>query len=124
MRCQRICLDFIPSSGIYLPGIVFCFLSLGTSEALGAITLECDWPDGGDARCLAAVPQHPNHLYLGTTNSWIYESTDSGSNWHRLSKLGDFKRLGRRHIAVDSADAAIIYVAAWTSGQPRRRALD
>ena len=29
----------------------------------------------------------PNHLYLGTTNSWVYESLDQGSTWHRLARL-------------------------------------
>ena len=29
-------------------------------------------PAGGDARAFGAVPGEPNHLYLGTTNSWIY----------------------------------------------------
>ncbi|MGD0914334.1 MAG: hypothetical protein ABR928_20770, partial [Terracidiphilus sp.] len=33
-------------------------------------------PDGGDARAFAAVPGQPEHLYLGTVDSWIYESFD------------------------------------------------
>ncbi len=44
-------------------------------------------PAGGDARAFAAEPGQTNHIYLGTTNSWIYESTDRGSTWHRLSKI-------------------------------------
>jgi 4-hydroxy-2-oxoheptanedioate aldolase len=33
------------------------------------------------------IPGDPNHLYLGTTNSWIYESNDEGASWHRLARL-------------------------------------
>ena len=44
-------------------------------------------PDGGDARSFAADPTDSRHLYLGTTNSWIYESRDDGGSWQRLAKL-------------------------------------
>lgn len=70
-------------------------------------------PDGGDARSFAAVPGNPNHLYLGTTNSWIYESSDGGSSWHRLSKLGGSDELVVDHIVVDPANVAVLYAAAW-----------
>ena len=29
-------------------------------------------PAGGDARAFASVPRQPSHLYLGSTNSWLY----------------------------------------------------
>lgn len=75
-------------------------------------------PAGGDARAFAAVPGDPTHLYLGTTNSWLYESTDAGANWHRLAVLGDpfhpgLDHLVLDHIIVDAADPATIFVAAW-----------
>ena len=44
-------------------------------------------PDGGDARSFAADPTDSRHLYLGTTNSWLYESHDGGTSWKRLTKL-------------------------------------
>jgi len=74
-------------------------------------------PDGGDARSLAAVPGDPRHLYLGTTNSWIYESMDGGSSWHRLSKLSPENGLVIDHIVVDSQQPAEMYAAAWALGQ-------
>jgi len=70
-------------------------------------------PAGGDARAFASAPGEPNHLYLGTTNSWLYESLDAGASWHRLAKLGTEDGLVLDHIVVDSADAATIYVAGW-----------
>jgi photosystem II stability/assembly factor-like uncharacterized protein len=75
-------------------------------------------PAGGDARAIAAVPGQPNHLYLGSTNSWIYESTDQGAHWHRLSKLGSADGLILDHIVVDSENPATVYVAAWRDDHP------
>jgi photosystem II stability/assembly factor-like uncharacterized protein len=70
-------------------------------------------PPGGDARIFSAVPGEPNHLYLGTTASWIYESTDGGANWHRLAKLDGADDLILDHIVVDAANHNTIYVAGW-----------
>lgn len=72
-------------------------------------------PDGGDARSIAAVPGDPSHLYLGTTDSWIYESTDGASTWHRLAKLpSPDDNLVIDHILVDRANPLVVYAAAWT----------
>ncbi|MEI9967947.1 MAG: hypothetical protein WDM87_04720 [Terracidiphilus sp.] len=70
-------------------------------------------PAGGDARAFAAFPGQPKHLLLGTTNSWLYETTDEGANWHRLAKLGSDDGLVLDSIVVNSADPATIYVGAW-----------
>ncbi len=70
-------------------------------------------PAGGDARAFAAEPGQPNHIYLGTTNSWIYESKDGGASWHRLSKLDPSDDLVLDHIIVDPTNHAVLYVAAW-----------
>jgi len=74
-------------------------------------------PAGGDARAFAAVPGQPSHIYLGTTNSWIYESTDRGASWHRLSKLDSEDDLVIDNILVDRANTSVLYVAAWKVGQ-------
>lgn len=75
-------------------------------------------PDGGDARALTAVPGQSGHLYLGTTNSLIYESTDDGANWHRLAKLDSVDDLVIDHILVDPANPAHLYAAAWKFDHP------
>jgi len=86
---------------------------------LGAMGLpaESAWtvvgPPGGDARAFAAFPGQPKHLLLGTTNSWLYDSTDEGANWHRLAKLGTDDGLVLDSIVVNSSDPATIYVGAW-----------
>jgi len=85
--------------------------------ALSGMSAQMPWsaigPMGGDARALAAVPGQPHHLYLGTTNSWLYESTDSGASWHRLAKLDGTDDLILDHIVVDRANPATIFAAAW-----------
>ena len=96
-------------------------LALGLSILLlsfcTALYSQSSWiatgPPGGDARVFAAVPGNPDHLYLGTTASWIYESTDGGANWHRLAKLDGADDLVLDHIVVDAADPNTIYVAGW-----------
>ncbi|HTX75438.1 MAG TPA: hypothetical protein VMD29_04455 [Terracidiphilus sp.] len=75
-------------------------------------------PDGGDARAIAAVPGQPNHLYLGTTSSFIYESTDEGASWHRLAKLDSVNDLVIDHIVIDSGNPQTMYAAAWKFDHP------
>ena len=68
--------------------------------------LDAVGPAGGDARAFAPVTGQPNHLYLGTTNSGVYESLDQGSSWHRLAKLDPAEGLVVDSIIVDSAHAS------------------
>ncbi|HWG19576.1 MAG TPA: hypothetical protein VG225_03535 [Terracidiphilus sp.] len=75
-------------------------------------------PDGGDARAISAVPGQPNHLYLGTTNSLIYESTDEGASWHRLARLDGTGDLVIDHILVDPVTPGLIFAAAWKFDHP------
>ena len=74
----------------------------------------------------AALPPTPriaSHIYLGTTNSWLYESRDDGASWHRLAKLSPKDDLILDNITVDEADPKTIYVAAWVVDHPGWRAL-
>ena len=75
-------------------------------------------PDGGDARSLEAVHDDPHHLYLGTINSWIYESTDGGASWHRLARLDASDDLVVDDIVVDPSNPLLIYAAAWKFDRP------
>jgi photosystem II stability/assembly factor-like uncharacterized protein len=88
-------------------GAGFCFAAVIPWNSVG--------PDGGDARSIAQSPGDPGHLYLGTTNSWIYESTDGARTWHRLARLSD-ETLIIDHIVIDRSDPAVLFAAAWTPG--------
>ncbi|HEY6491333.1 MAG: transcriptional regulator [Terracidiphilus sp.] len=94
------------------------FLAWALCAGVAAFATAVPWstvgPDGGDARSIAAVPGDPSHLYLGTTNSWIYESTDGAMLWHRLAKLPSVDNLVIDHILVDRTNPLVVYAAAWT----------
>jgi photosystem II stability/assembly factor-like uncharacterized protein len=75
-------------------------------------------PDGGDARSFAADPSDNRHIYLGTTNSWIYESRDAGASWQRLAKLSPKDDLILDNTVVDESDPKTIYAAAWVVDHP------
>ena len=75
-------------------------------------------PDGGDARSLASVPGHPEHLYLGTALSTLYESVNGGTSWKRLARLDPADDLVIAHIVIDQADSSRILVAGWRFDKP------
>ena len=89
---------------------------LGASCGL-SVRAEQPWnvvgPAGGDARAFAWVPGQPDHLYLGTTNSWLYESKDEGVTWRRVAKLDPADGFVLDSIVVDEANPATLYVGAW-----------
>jgi photosystem II stability/assembly factor-like uncharacterized protein len=141
MNRLRVCLDFCPQPGLEHFRFRCCHLKIVRGgfflrkKPLSQIALlfligfavlklpaQSAWsvvgPAGGDARALAAVPGQPGHLYLGATNSWIYESLDEGASWHRLSKLDSSDDLILDHIVVDSANPATVYAAAWRADRP------
>jgi photosystem II stability/assembly factor-like uncharacterized protein len=94
--------------------LVFLFIGLSCLPALHAqAAFTVIGPDGGDARAFASVPGQPNHLYLGTTNSWLYESLDEGATWHRLAKLDRGDGFVIDSIVVDSSKPSTLYVGAW-----------
>ncbi|MFZ0340620.1 MAG: transcriptional regulator [Terracidiphilus sp.] len=94
--------------------LVFLFIGLSCLPALHAqAAFTVVGPDGGDARAFASVPGQPNHLYLGTTNSWLYESLDEGATWHRLAKLDRGDGFVLDSIVVDSSNPSTLYVGAW-----------
>ncbi len=82
-----------------------------------AVVMDTAWksvgPDGGDARSLAADPSDPQHLYLGTTSSWIYETGDGGQHWHRLVKLGSGDDLIVDSISVDRSNPRTLVSGVW-----------
>jgi photosystem II stability/assembly factor-like uncharacterized protein len=114
---RRIYFDFS-----LLTGVARVLLLVLFSLTVPVLAAQSPWsaigPMGGDARSFAAVPGEPHHLYLGTTNSWLYESMDGGANWRRLSKLDPADDLVVDHIVVDTAHPGTVFAAAWKLDQP------
>lgn len=75
-------------------------------------------PYGGDARCFAADPGNSRHLYLGTANGWIYESTNDGDSWVRLSQIDNRNDLIIDHILTDARHPRRLVVGAWIVDHP------
>ena len=101
----------------------FAFLLVSLSLSLVATASavkawEAVGPDGGDARSFAADPQDPKHLYLGTLDSWLYQSEDGGSTWQRLAKLGKADNLVLDNIVVDASDPKTILIGTWILNRP------
>ena len=75
-------------------------------------------PDGGDARRFAFSPHDPGRIYLGTTDSWIYVSSDGGSSWSRLSRLGTKDDLVVDSLVVDQSDPRTLFAGVWVIDHP------
>jgi photosystem II stability/assembly factor-like uncharacterized protein len=103
-------------------GIAYVTLLVLYFLAAHGVLAQVHWnaigPAGGDARAFAGEPGNPHHLYLGGTNSWLYESADGGVSWHRLSKLDASDDLILDHIIVDPIISSTVYVAAWKLDHP------
>src|SRR5580698_9575910 len=111
MKCPRLSFQQFLWSGLFLS------LSLIASIAAPAIASEPAWsvvgPAGGDARAFASAPGDPSHLYLGTTNSWLYESKDGGASWSRLTKIDPADGFVLDSIVVDASNPSTLFVGAW-----------
>lgn len=75
-------------------------------------------PDGGDARRFAFDPRDPRRIYLGTTDSWIYQSTDGGSSWSRLARLGPQDNLVVDSLVVDRSNPRTLFAGVWVMDHP------
>jgi photosystem II stability/assembly factor-like uncharacterized protein len=113
------------SSALAATAAVFCLAAPGHAETVNSpspVRSATSWvpvgPDGGDARSFAGDPTSSGHIFLGTTNSWVYQTTDNGSTWQRLAKLSKSDDLVVRHIIVDKSDPKTLYVGAYVVDHP------
>lgn len=118
MNLLRVCVDFLARSGRFVQALIAALLLIAGPGRAEQPFWNAVGPDGGDARAFAGVPGDPRHLYLGATNSWLYESLDGGGSWHRLSRLDSSDDLILDHIVVDSANPSTVFVAAWKLDHP------
>jgi photosystem II stability/assembly factor-like uncharacterized protein len=117
MSRLQICLDFPYWRGGLAPGVLALLFAIAGQRLPAQSLWSAVGPAGGDARVFAAVPGQPHHLYLGSTNSWIFESVDEGASWHRLAKLDPSEDLVVDSILVDSANPAVVYASGWKVDQ-------
>ncbi|MGO9638020.1 MAG: WD40/YVTN/BNR-like repeat-containing protein, partial [Terracidiphilus sp.] len=118
MNLLRVRFDFFFRYGVIARVSVVVMFWLAVPGLAAQALWNAIGPMGGDARAFAAVPGEPHHLYLGTTNSWLYESEDGGASWRRLSKLDASDDFVVDHIVVDAANPCTVFAAAWKLDQP------
>lgn len=74
-------------------------------------------PYGGDARSFAYDSTDVSHVYMGTTDGWVYQSMNAGSSWTRLSRIGPKNEdLVVDHLIVDEANPHTLYAGVWRMG--------
>ena len=56
-------------------------------------------------------------MYLGTTDSWIYVSSDGGSSWSRLAELPSRENMVVDSLVVDRQDPRTIYAGVYVMDQ-------
>ena len=101
------------------------FESLATSRVAEAqIQPAIQWraigPWGGDARAFAGVPDEPQHLFLGGTDNWVFQSADGGATWTRMGRIGtpdDPGDLIVDSMLVDASDKHTLFAGVWRSYQ-------
>jgi photosystem II stability/assembly factor-like uncharacterized protein len=73
-------------------------------------------PFGGDARSLVADPHNFSRLFVGTSNSQIYSSTDGGQHWSRLSAVAPREDLVVGRLLIHPTKSNLLYAGAYTTG--------
>lgn len=111
MKRTRLSRQDLLRLGLFLSFSLLALFSAPASLAESAWTVA--GPAGGDARAFAADPGDPSHLYLGTTNSWLYESKDGGASWSRLAKIDPVDGFVLDSIVVDASNPATLFVGMW-----------
>lgn len=103
---------------VFSPLLLLGLATLALFQPSAAKAASSQWtsvgPDGGDARAFASSPADPHHIYLGTTNSWIYQSEDDGATWTRLARLGTVDDLVVDNLVVDESDPKTLYAGVWS----------
>src|SRR6202790_2724394 len=104
----------ISESKHLVKSLLFVVLALCCASAAWAGQWTALGPDGGDVRSLAYDPQHPDHIFLGTSTGTLFSSTDGGHSWSRFAHLGSGDDYVIDHLAIDPQRPNKMYAAAWS----------
>jgi photosystem II stability/assembly factor-like uncharacterized protein len=93
--------------------VAFFFVGWLVGTATAADT-KAAGPEGGDVRRLAAVPDNPNRIFLGTSSGRLYVSDDRGQTWSQFAHLGEGFDYVLDNIEIDPTNSKLMYVAGWS----------
>jgi photosystem II stability/assembly factor-like uncharacterized protein len=71
-------------------------------------------PPGGTVISLAADPNSPSTLFLGSSDGHVFTSADEGQHWQMISRIGSGQDDIITHIIVDPRDSNRLYASSWT----------
>jgi len=71
-------------------------------------------PPGGTVITIGADPHDVNRLFLGTSDGHVFASTDEGSHWQMISRIGTGQDDVVTHILVDPRHNNRLYASTWT----------
>ena len=71
-------------------------------------------PPGGTVISLQADPQDQKKLFLGTSDGHVFTSSDEGSHWQLLSRIGVGQDDVVTHILIDPRNSNRLYASTWT----------
>src|SRR5262249_7853947 len=71
-------------------------------------------PPGGTVITIDADPHDINRLFLGTSDGHVFASTDEGSHWQMISRIGTGQDDVITHILVDPRNGNRLYASTWT----------
>lgn len=93
--------------------VAFFFVGWLTVTA-SASDMRVAGPEGGDVRRLAAVPDNPDRIFLGTSSGRLYVSDDRGQSWEVFAHLGEGFDYVLDNIEIDHSNSKVMYVAGWS----------
>jgi photosystem II stability/assembly factor-like uncharacterized protein len=89
---------------------VLAFVGAGSAQAQ---TWRQVGPPGGTVISLAADPNNIKSLYLGTSDGHVFNSSNEGSSWQLLSRIGTGQDDVVTHIIIDPRDPNRLYASTW-----------
>jgi photosystem II stability/assembly factor-like uncharacterized protein len=98
-------------NGKWLGAVAF---ALTATLAAPAQTWRQVGPPGGTVITIDADPHDIKRLFLGTSDGHVFASSDQGSHWQMLSRIGTGQDDVVTHILVDPRNGNRLYASTWT----------
>ena len=92
----------------------FAVLAATFTSSISAQVWRQAGPPGGTVISLTADPSNTSRLFLGTSDGHVFTSSDEGSHWQMISRIGTGQDDVITHIIIDPRDGNRLYASSWT----------